>query len=310
MPEPVLLARDWAASADAFLTPTLQVLGIVIAAVVLRWLLHRMIDRVVRSASQRRTDRLATLPGRARRALADVAGLANTRYVQRTQTMGAVLRSIVTIVVATIALLMVMATLGIPLAPLLTSVGIGGLALGFGAQSLVKDFLSGIFMIVEDQYGVGDVIDTATANGVVTGTVEDVTLRVTMIRDGGGVMWYVRNGEITRVGNRSQGWSTATVDLPIAYTENVQRATEVIRAAIAGIEQEPKWTERVLDEPSVAGVEAMSAGVVTIQVTARCSANENYSVQREIRKRVKAAFDREGIEMAPAPAAPGPGGSA
>ena len=125
-----------------------------------------------------------------------------------------------------------------------------------------------------------------------------------MIRDGGGVMWYVRNGEITRVGNRSQGWSTATVDLPVAYTENVQRAIEVIKAAVAGIEQEPKWAERILDKPTVAGVESMSAGVVTIQVTARCSANENYTVQREIRKRVKAAFDREGIDMAAAPTSP------
>ena len=306
--DPSRLAQDWTSTADAVLTPTLQILGVLIAAIVLRWLLHRVIDRIVRSASQRRTDRIAAVPGRAGRALAGVTGVANARYVQRTQTMGAVLRSIVTILVATIALLMVMATLGIPLAPLLTSVGIGGLALGFGAQSLVKDFLSGIFMIVEDQYGVGDVIDTDTSNGLVTGTVEDVTLRVTMIRDGGGVMWYVRNGEITRVGNRSQGWSTATVDLPIAYTENVQRAIEVIKAAIHGIEQEPKWAERILDRPTVAGVESMSAGVVTIQVTARCSANENYTVQREIRKRVKAAFEHEGIDMAAAPTGQGTAG--
>lgn len=310
MAEPGRLPQDWVSSADAYLTPGLQVLGILVAALVLRWLMHRAIDRVVRSASDRRTDRMAALPSRAGRALADVTGLANTRYVQRTQTMGAVLRSIVTIVVATVALLMIMAVLGIPLAPLLTSVGIGGVALGFGAQSLVKDFLSGIFMIVEDQYGVGDVIDTGTAHGMVTGTVEDVSLRVTTIRDGGGVMWYVRNGEITSLGNRSQGWSTATVDLPVAYTENIQRAIEVIKAALAGLEREPKWAERILDEPTVAGVESISAGVVTIQVTARCSANENHTVQREIRRRVKAAFEREGIDMAAAPAAPGTGGPA
>ncbi|MGV1007438.1 MAG: mechanosensitive ion channel family protein [Dermatophilaceae bacterium] len=310
MGESAELTADLASTADSVITPAVQILGILLAAIVLRWLLHRVIDRVVRSASQRRTDRIAALPGRAGRALAGVTGLANERYVQRTQTMGAVLRSIVTIVVATVALLMVMAIAGIPLAPLLTSVGIGGVALGFGAQSLVKDFLSGIFMIVEDQYGVGDVIDTATTSGIVTGTVEDVTLRVTMVRDASGIMWYIRNGEMTRVGNRSQGWSTASVDLPIAYTEDIQRAIDVIKSAIAGLESEPTWAERVLEKPTVAGVESMAAGVVLIQVTVRCSPNDNYSVQREIRRRVKAAFDREGIDMAAAPAGPSTGGPA
>ena len=125
--------------------------------------------------------------------------------------MGAILKSTSTFVIFTLALLTVMATVGLPLGPLLASAGVGGVALGFGAQSLVKDFLSGIFMILEDQYGVGDVIDTGEA----VGTVEDVTLRVTRLRDASGIVWYVRNGEIVRIGNRSQGWSTALVDIPV-----------------------------------------------------------------------------------------------
>ncbi len=134
--------------------------------------------------------------------------------------MGAILKSTSTFAISAMAILTVMGLLGLPLGPLLASAGVGGVALGFGAQSLVKDFLSGIFMIVEDQYGVGDVIDTGEA----IGTVEDVTLRVTRLRDGNGVVWYIRNGEIVRIGNRSQGWSTAVVDTAVAYDEDIDRA--------------------------------------------------------------------------------------
>ena len=297
--------EDIALTVETWLGPPLEILVIVVGAVILRWLLHRVVNRVVRSAADRHADRVAALPGRAGRLLADASGLAGARYVQRTQTTGAVLRSVITIVIVTVAILTIMAVLGIPLAPLLASAGIGGIALGLGAQSLVKDFLSGIFMIVEDQYGVGDFVDTSTTTGTVSGTIEDVSLRVTRVRDGGGVVWYVRNGEITRVGNRSQGWSTATVDIPVAYTEDLSRATDAIRSAIHALEEEPEWTERVLDVPSIQGVESLADGVVLVQITARCAPNEHVAVQREIRKRVKAAFDRDGIDMAPTQAGPG-----
>ena len=150
----------WQVTLDQLLGTPLQIFGIVLTAVIGRWLLHRLIRTVVKRATAQHTDRLRILRGRAGEALADASGLADERYVQRTQTVGAVLRSVVTIVVSTLAVLTIMATLGVPLAPLLASAGVGGVALGFGAQSLVRDFLSGIFMIVEDQYGVGDTIDT------------------------------------------------------------------------------------------------------------------------------------------------------
>lgn len=184
-----------------------------------------------------------------------------------------------------------MATLGLPLGPLLASAGVGGIALAFGAQSLVKDVLSGILMIIEDQYGVGDVIDTGEA----TGTVEDVTLRVTKVRDSSGVVWYVRNGGTVRIGNQSQGWSTAVVDIQVSYNESLDIVMALIREVARDLDGAPEWATRLLEEPVVAGVESMSGGVITIRIIAKCAPNENFPVPREIRERVKAALDTAGI---------------
>lgn len=279
----------------------LLILVTVIGAIVLRWLAHRVIDRMVATATARSESRLAQLPGRAGKLFAHAAGLAHERHLQRTTTMGAILRSIVTIVIFGIAILTIMSLVGLPLGPLLASAGVGGVALGFGAQSLVKDFLSGIFMIVEDQYGVGDVIDT----GTIVGTVEDVTLRVTRVRDGDGVVWYIRNGEIVRIGNKSQGWSTAVVDVQVAYEEDLDRVTGILREVVGTLGHSEPWSDLLLDEPTVTGIEAMSGGLVTLRVIARCVANENFAVQRELRERIKAAFDANGIRL-PSPPAPPP----
>ncbi|MDN5716878.1 MAG: mechanosensitive ion channel family protein, partial [Janibacter sp.] len=219
-----LLAVDltWESSLDWLLGAPVKVLLTVVLAVVARWLAHRAITKAVEAsiarseASREKRDHKRT---QGKPSLA-----ASERYRQRTLTMGSLLRSIATIVIATVATLTVLALLGIPLAPLLASAGVGGVALGFGAQALVRDYLSGIFMILEDQYGVGDYIDTGEA----VGTVEEVTLRVTRLRDLDGVVWYVRNGEIIRIGNRSQGWSTVMVDLPFSYTEDVDRVIGII----------------------------------------------------------------------------------
>ena len=291
---------EWLVTLDRFLGPPLQIGGILVGALVGRWLLHRLIRSAVDRASERHAERIRLLPGRAGDILADASGLAHERYVQRTQTVGAVLRSVVTVVVASLAVLTIMATLGVPLAPLLASAGVGGVALGFGAQSLVRDFLSGIFMIVEDQYGVGDVIDT----GEIVGTVEDVTLRVTRVRDRSGVLWYLRNGEIVRIGNQSQGWSTAVVDVPIALTEDTAKAAEVIRASVADL---PASDERVIEPPTVT-TESMTTGVITLRVSARCVPTANLDVQRVMRDRVKAACDAHGVQITAPTVAPWQGG--
>lgn len=293
---------DWGVWVDRLVGTPLQIGGILLGAVVVRWLLHRLIRQGVTRACQRHERRDADRLGRAGGVLLEASGLAHERYVARTQTLGTVLRSVVTVLVTTIALLTVMATLGIPLAPLLASAGVGGVALGFGAQSLVKDFLSGIFMIVEDQYGVGDTIDTGEAIGVV----EDITLRVTRLRDASGVVWYIRNGEIVRIGNRSQGWSTAAVEVPIGLGEDHEQAREVLQRALADL---PESDERVLDEPQI-HLESMMAGALTLKIVVKCVPTEHLMVQRDIRDRAKRALDAAGIEMAFAPPGgwPGAGG--
>jgi moderate conductance mechanosensitive channel len=213
-----------------------------------------------------------------------------------------VLKSLLTAVIMGSALLMVLDLLGLPLAPLLASAGVGGVAIGFGAQSLVKDFFSGVFMIAEDQYGVGDVIDTGTVSGTVSGTVEEVTLRITRLRDADGVVWYLRNGEILRVGNRSQGWSVAVVDIQVGYRADLRRVTEVMNEAIAPLAEIEPWSGDLTETPSVTGIEALGAGLVTLRASARCQANRQVGVAREMRERIKDAFDAHGIEMAGAPA--------
>ncbi len=269
------------------------VITMVLAALAIA-VLHRLIDRVVATMTSKSARRLAD-SGRAGRVLASATGMANERQRQRVETVGSLLRSIVTFVVVTLAVLTIMALLGIPLGPLLASAGVAGVALGIGAQSLVKDFLSGIFMIMEDQYGVGDVIDTGEA----IGTVEEVTLRITRLRDANGVTWYVRNGEIIRVGNRSQGYSTAIVDMPVSYAENVERVVGILRDTATAMGQDPDWADKFIEEPQVLGVESIVGMAMTIRTIAQCVPGENFAVQRELRERLKAALDAAGVEAPP-----------
>ncbi len=275
-----------------FLGQPVRIVVTIVAAVVLRWVLLRFIGRTVKATLARADARRSQEPSRAGRVIAQATGAAHERHRQRTLTMGSLLRSIVTFVVALITVLTVMQLVNIPLGPLLASAGVGGVALGFGAQSLVKDFLSGIFMIFEDQYGVGDVVDTGEA----TGTVEEVTLRVTRLRDANGVVWYIRNGEIVRIGNKSQGWATALVDIPVAYSENLERVIPLIRSVVHALDESPDWRDKLLEEPNVVGVESMTGTSVTIRVVAKTAPQEQYGVSREIRERVKAAFDEQGIK--------------
>lgn len=269
----------------------LPILIILLAGALLRWVLHRLISRVVRRTLESKLPE--RLEGhRATRVLASATGALSERRRQRVETLGAVLRSLVTTVIFSVAFVMILEKVDIPIAPLLASAGVAGVALGFGAQSLVKDFLSGVFLLLEDQYGVGDVIDTGEA----IGEVEDVTLRVTRLRDGNGVIWYVRNGEIIRVGNRSQGWSTAIVDLPVSYTEDAERVMGVLREAMQAMDDDPNWHDKLVETPTVVGIEQITGTTITIRVIAKCEPNENLTIQREIRERAKAAFDAHGVK--------------
>lgn len=278
-----------------FLGEPLLILVTILSALVLRWVLLRSISRVVDVTIAKHDARRNRQPGRAGRVLAQATGVVNERHKQRTLTMASLLRSVITFSIALITVLTVMSIVGIPLAPLLASAGVGGVALGFGAQSLVKDFLSGIFMILEDQYGVGDVIDTGEA----IGTVEEVSLRVTRLRDPSGVVWYVRNGEIIRIGNKSQGWSTAIVDIPVSYSENLEKVIPLIKSVVHQMDEAAEWQGLLLEEPQVVGVESMTGTAVTVRILAKTAAEQQYGVSREIRERVKAALDEAGVQGPP-----------
>ena len=285
--------------ADLLVGTPLRIAGIVVAAVVVRWLLHRAITRVVArtvglNLKERFPDNRGATPG-----ATSGAALLGERRRQRADTIASVLRSIASFVILGMAFAMVLGEVGIAIGPLLASAGVAGVALGFGAQSLVRDFLSGIFMILEDQYGVGDLVDTGDA----VGTIEEVTLRVTRLRDASGVVWYVRNGEILRVGNHSQGWSTAVVDISVAYDEDIARVQDLLRSTADELARDEEWSGKILEPAKVAGVESVTGTSVTIRLTVRCAPNEHVGVQRELRARMKTVFDREGITV-PLPTSP------
>lgn len=278
----------WDTTRAWLLGAPLRIVLILVAALVVRWLVHRAIRGVVEAAVSRADDHERSSVDRI---LRSTTGITQERRRQRALTMGSLLRSIATFGIFTITILTVLAELGLPLAPLLTSAGIGGIALGFGAQSLVKDFLSGIFMIIEDQYGVGDVVDTGEA----VGTVEEVTLRITRLRDASGVVWFIRNGEIIRIGNKSQGWAVASIDVPVAYDESPERVIALLEEVVTDVHEDPDLSDKLLERPTVAGVESVAGGTMTIRIFARCRPGEQFAIPREIRERAKAALDAAGV---------------
>jgi small conductance mechanosensitive channel len=236
-------------------------------------------------------ERLVTMPRGI--SIVDSARTTPEHMTQRAETIGAVLRSVVALLIWAIAAVTILDELGVSLGPLIAGAGIAGVALGFGAQSLVRDFITGLFMVIEDQYGVGDVIDA----GLATGTVEALSLRTTRLRDLEGVVWHVPNGEIHRVGNKSQQWARALVDVGVAYDADLETATEVIRGAADSLHHDPAYSSLILDEPDVLGVESLSTERVVIRVVMRTRPQEQARVARALRSRVKAALDEAGISV-------------
>ena len=284
-------ATDWVVGKPSAL------IGLVLIALAVRWVLHRIIDRVVRRAE------VGMLPNRVSRAITggrmgEALNLSEdpgyTRRVQRAATMGSLLKSIVTGTVFTVVALMAISELGYDIAPLMASAGILGVALGFGSQTLVKDFLSGIFMIFEDQYGVGDVVDLGEASG----TVEAVSLRVTRLRDVNGTVWYVRNGEILRVGNMSQNWARTVLDVTVGYTEDLVKVRSVLEEVAHDLWEDEDFKGLVIEEPEVWGVESLGVDGIIMRVTLKTAPMEQWGVARAMRERVKARFEHEGINLA------------
>ena len=290
----VLRTTDSAVAAGAaewVVTRPLKILLVVGLAVVLYRLVARAIGRFIeslRSASVQR--RLESLKEAAPGALV-APGAVNARAVQRAETVGAVLRSIAKVVIGGLAALMVLGEFGLDLAPLIAGAGIVGVAIGFGAQSLVKDFLSGIFMLVEDQLGVGDIVDVGEAAGLVEG----VSLRTTRLRDVEGTVWHVPNGEIRRVGNKSQQWSRALLDVQVAFDTDLAEATRVIKAAADEVWHSDDVGASVLEEPEVWGAEGFGPTGIAIRLVVKTQPADQWKVLRELRSRIKVALDRAGI---------------
>lgn len=213
------------------------------------------------------------------------------RRRQRSEAIGSVLRSVASFLILGTAVLMVLAQLRIDLAPLLASAGVAGVAIGFGARNLVTDFLSGVFMILEDQYGVGDKIDA----GVASGEVVEVGLRVTKLRGDNGEIWYVRNGEIKRIGNLSQGWATAAVAIQVKPTESLSHLREVVQQVADAMAKESPWDERLWGPVEVLGLDEVLLASMTVKVSAKTMPGKQFAVERELRWRIKEAFDTAGI---------------
>jgi small conductance mechanosensitive channel len=229
----------------------------------------------------------------ARRLLGRMLGRLVTGKPRRVETVAALFRSVASVTVWTIAALMALSELGLNLGPLIAGAGVVGVAVGFGAQNLVRDFLSGVFMLVEDQYGVGDVIDAGPA----VGTVESVSLRSTRLRDVNGTLWHLPNGQIERVGNRSQQWSRAVLDVDVSYDTEIAHATRVIKATADTLCADPAFAGSILAAPEVWGVENLGADSVAIRVALTTAPPEQLRVTRELRARIKGAFDEAGIEI-------------
>ena len=279
----------------------------VVVILFIAYLLNRFVRRLITRAEERMIrDRDRKLEERAadevedgrftsfqHKALAKARDLTRNaeRSKQRAQTLTTVLESVATLTIFGLAILVSLGELDISLGPLVAGAGVVGIALGFGAQTIVRDFLSGIFMLVEDQYGVGDVVDLGDSAGVV----EEISLRTTRIRDVSGTVWYFPNGEIRRVANKSYSWARSVLDIGVAYHTDVDLAARVIKEVADSVWREGLETATILEEPEIWGVEEFGESAITIRLVVKTEPGEQWATSREIRRRLKQAFDQEGI---------------
>lgn len=270
----------------------LKVLLILVIAAVLRNVVLRAITKLI----DRMNRTVQAVDGTALGGL-----LVNAeRRRQRSQAIGSVLRSMASFVILGTAALMVLSAFQINLAPLLASAGVAGVAIGFGARNLVTDFLSGVFMILEDQYGVGDTIDA----GVASGEVIEVGLRVTKLRGDNGEIWYVRNGEVKRIGNLSQGWATAGVDVTVKASEDLDRLKATLDEVAEKMGKEEPWNELLWSPIEVLGLDSVLLDSMVVRVSARTMPGKSLTVERELRWRIKRAFDAADIRIVGGATAP------
>ncbi|WP_306232783.1 mechanosensitive ion channel family protein [Agrococcus beijingensis] len=265
------------------------VLLVIVSAFIAFWVIRQLIGRVVGgvvSGVKRRADAADT------EALSN-SPLAQVRVVQRTRAIGSVLNTMLAWVIGALALILILSILGVEPASLVAMAGFLGAAAGIGAQGVIKDFLNGLFMVFEDQMGIGDVVDLGEASGVV----ESVGIRVTQVRDVHGTLWYVRNGEIIRVGNRSQGWARVIIDQAVPYSADVDVIEQRLLDVATDMSEAPEWLGRIIDKPETWGIESVSAEAVVIRLVVKTRASAKDDVARELRRRIKTGLDDLGVVL-------------
>jgi small conductance mechanosensitive channel len=268
-----------------------RILGLILAGVVatliLRLIIKRIVAQVVRGVKKaNKVDDTMEL---------NASPIAAMRSVQRARTMGSVLNNTVTWIIASAIVILTLSELGFSVTALVASAGIIGAALGFGAQSIVKDVLNGLFMVFEDQLGVGDVVDLGMAEGVV----ERVGIRITEIRDISGTLWFVRNGEILRVGNHTQDWSRVILDLPVPYESNIDEVQHLILTSAQEFAASPEWRRKVMEDPEVWGVQSLSAEAITLRLVLKVRAGEQWKVERALYRALKDSLDQQNVDIPP-----------
>jgi small conductance mechanosensitive channel len=272
----------------------LTILAIILIALLVSRILHWLIKRsMMRAFSGSGSNRLARLREHTPNVLLRSQEW-DLRSEARVHTLIAVFRSVASIIVWFVAVVWILGILHIDFGPLVAGAGIIGVALGFGAQNVVRDTLAGYFIVVEDQMGVGDVVDLGPD---ARGKVEKVTLRSTRVRDVQGTVWHVPNGQILRVGNKSQEWAQALIDLEVDVDTEYEAASDVILRVAEAMSAEPDWSTEILASPEVLGIENFTAEGSVISLVVKTRPASQFGVMRELRRRLKAAFDEAGVRL-------------
>jgi small conductance mechanosensitive channel len=267
----------------------IKVAGVLVGAVIVRLIaqvvIRRGVDQIVNGVKRKQNvDDTQAL---------NASPLQAVRVVQRTRTLGSVLSNVVSVLVVLIAIAAIVSVLGIPTVGLVSAASVIAAGLAFGAQNIVKDVLSGLFIVAEDQLGVGDIVDAQLATGVV----EAVGIRVTKIRDVNGTLWFVRNGEILRVGNMSQGWARVIIDTAVPYDADIDRVEEAMLSTATGLAAEARWKHRIVEKPELWGIQSIADSAIVVRLVVRTRSSEKDAVNRELKLRLKKTMDALDITL-------------
>ena len=291
-------SKAWARAAEWFVAKPLSILLVVVVAGVVAMVVRRMISRSMNQLFSVSSEKKHNRKGKLRRRTSEVllaSGDTSVRTEARLETLTAVFRSIGTALVWFLALFFTLEVLGISLGPLLATAGIVGVALGFGTQTMVRDFISGFFIVAEDQFGVGDTIDVG---GGAKGVVERITLRATHIRDPEGTMWHVANGQIVKVANKSQEWARALIDVVLPYDVDISAVSDVMQEVADTIQSDPEWSSKIMERAEIWGIQEFDSDGVHVRMVIKTEPAAQFGVLRELRARMKETFDERGISFA------------